>query len=53
MTAIHLISKETVEEKIRDMQESKRELFDQLMNGQDVAAGLATEEILELLRPVA
>jgi SNF2 family DNA or RNA helicase len=45
-----LVSRNTVEEKIQKLQESKRAVADAVLEGSDRVAGLTREDLLELLQ---
>lgn len=50
VTVYKLIAKHTIEEKIQKLQETKRNLAEQVMNGETAGLGsLNQEELLELL----
>lgn len=50
VTVFKLIAKNTVEEKILKLQETKRDLADQVINGAGTSlSGMSKEELLELL----
>ena len=45
-----LVAKDTIEERILEMQEKKRQLSDQLLSGGDMSGAMLTrEELMELL----
>jgi SNF2 family DNA or RNA helicase len=50
VTVYKLIAKDTIEEKILKLQEKKKELADQILNGEGTSiSSLNKEEILEIL----
>ncbi len=50
VTVYKLIAKNTIEEKIQKLQETKKDLADQIISGQSGQAGsLSREDIMELL----
>lgn len=49
VTVYHFVSKNTIEEKIRRLHRSKRDLADSLLEGTDMATKLGMKEILELV----
>lgn len=49
VTVYHLVAKNTIEEKIRRLHRSKRDLSDSLLEGTDMASKLDMKEILELV----
>jgi superfamily II DNA or RNA helicase len=51
VTAIRLISRGTVEEKMQKLQAHKLQMFDDLMEGTGASAGLTPQDILDLLAP--
>lgn len=50
VTVYHLISQHTIEEKIRRLHKTKRDLADSLLEGTDMSHALTQEELLELLQ---
>ena len=50
VTVVRLIAAETIEEKIIELQEAKRELADAIISGQNTSLmSLSREELLELI----
>ena len=50
MTVYKLIAKNTIEEKILQLQEKKKELADQILEGESVSIGnMSKEELLDIL----
>lgn len=49
VTVYHFVAKNTIEEKIRRLHRSKRDLADSLLEGTDMATKLGIKEILELV----
>ena len=50
VTVYKLIAKQTIEEKIQKLQESKKNLADQVINGERASLGnMSRDELLELL----
>lgn len=52
VTVYHLIARNTIEEKILRLHESKRSLADSILEGTDASNRLSTEELLKLLDTV-
>lgn len=52
VTVYHLIARNTIEEKILRLHESKRSLADSILEGTDASNRLSTEELLKLLETV-
>lgn len=51
MTVYKLIAKGTIEEKIVELQEKKKELADQILGGEEMGtASFTREELMEILR---
>lgn len=50
VTVYHLLSQHTIEEKIRRLHKTKRDLADSLLEGTDMSHALTQEELLELLQ---
>ena len=50
VTVYRFVSEGTIEEKIVQLHQDKRELADQLLSGTDVSAKLTVEEMLDLLK---
>ncbi|MEQ8703224.1 MAG: DEAD/DEAH box helicase [Phaeodactylibacter sp.] len=50
VTVYRFVSEETIEEKIVQLHQNKRELADQLLSGTDVSAKLSADEMLNLLK---
>ena len=50
VTVYRLVAEGTIEEQIVELHRDKRDLAERLLEGADAAAGLSTEQLLELLR---
>ena len=50
MTVYHLVSKNTIEEKIIRLHESKRDLADNILAGTDASFKLTGKDLLEMVR---
>lgn len=50
VTVYRFVSEDTIEEKIVQLHQNKRELADQLLSGTDVSAKLSVSEMLDLLK---
>lgn len=50
VTVYHLLSANTIEEKIRRMHETKRDLADNILEGTDISSKLTGKDLLEMVR---
>jgi SNF2 family DNA or RNA helicase len=50
VTVYRFVSEDTIEEKIVQLHQNKRELADQLLSGTDVSAKLSVDDMLSLLK---
>ena len=51
VTVYHLLSANTIEEKIRRMHEQKRELAESILEGTDMSGRMSGKQLMELLNP--